>query len=194
MAAKTRKQKEKAKKKNRVALKTQKMEYHAKIRKSIITFDNDILFKECSLIKDKAHWEELNNIYGDIVKKMKTVLAVCKNGAGLAAPQIGISFQVVVVKPFENKHHECFAMINPVIVSESNVFEYGKEGCLSFPDYYKDVARPDSIKVKYLDENFTEIEEEFTGYGARVILHEIEHLQGKPSIGLYYRETKCKNG
>jgi peptide deformylase len=53
-----------------------------------------------------------------------------------------------------------------------------KEGCLSLPNIYEEVMRPEKIRIKYLDENFQEHEEVFEGIRARIIQHEYEHLQG----------------
>ena len=53
-----------------------------------------------------------------------------------------------------------------------------KEGCLSLPNIYEEVMRPNKIRIKYLDENFQEHEEDFEGIRARIIQHEYEHLQG----------------
>ena len=70
------------------------------------------------------------------------------------------------------------AMINPEILSFSNEMVLGEEGCLSVPDKFADVSRHKYIKVKYLDIDGNEKEEELENFNARVVQHEIDHLDG----------------
>ncbi|MEZ4738518.1 MAG: peptide deformylase [Flavobacteriales bacterium] len=113
------------------------------------------------------------------------------NGVGLAAPQIGQSIRLFIVdaspfaededgKPTEEAHLKDFKkiFINPYIVEEDGE-EWGfEEGCLSIPNIREEVVREERIVLQYLDENFKEHEEEFTGFAARVIQHEHDHLDG----------------
>jgi peptide deformylase len=69
--------------------------------------------------------------------------------------------------------------VNAEIYERSEQTSHFEEGCLSIPGIHEDVVRPVSIRMRYLDENFVEHDEEFSGYPARVIQHEYDHLEGK---------------
>lgn len=100
---------------------------------------------------------------------------------GIAAPQVGVFKQLVIVdvsnmrKPVENHGH--MVMINPEI-TEWEGMDMGREGCLSVPDFTGNVIRAEKIKVKYMNEAGKIQEIESTGFEARAIQHEIDHLDG----------------
>ena len=96
------------------------------------------------------------------------------NGIGLAAPQIGILQRLIVVAPDGMK---ATALINPKIVNGEGA-EVGEEGCLSIPGLYGDVERCGSVIVEALDRKGRKIRLELEGLKARVIQHEIDHLEG----------------
>ncbi|MDR1722667.1 MAG: peptide deformylase [Tannerella sp.] len=106
------------------------------------------------------------------------------DGIGLAAPQVGLPVQLFVIDAdtVAKNHPECRGfkrvMINPEILERSDETVSLEEGCLSFPGIHEKVARAKSIKVRYMDENFKEIEEYLEGFSARVVQHEYEHLTG----------------
>ena len=106
------------------------------------------------------------------------------DGCGLAAPQIGISKRVLVVDgndladrfpELKGFHRE---MINPVFTFESEETSEYSEGCLSIPNVDADIVRPAKIKVRYINPDFQEVEEEFDDFAARMIQHEMDHLNG----------------
>ena len=97
------------------------------------------------------------------------------NGVGLAAPQVGISKQIVVV--LINENPKCF--INPEIISHSQETETCEEGCLSIPETFIPVERYKSIKIKYRDLSGRPRVETYENLEARVLQHEIDHLLGK---------------
>ena len=105
-------------------------------------------------------------------------------GVGLAAPQVNKSIQLFLVdgNPFYPDYPDAKgfkqAFINPELLEASEEMSPFKEGCLSLPNIYEEVMRPEKIRIKYLDENFQEHEEVFEGIRARIIQHEYEHLQG----------------
>lgn len=123
--------------------------------------------------------DALRTLMDDLVETMHHA-----DGCGLAAPQIGISTRVVVVDGREladrfeylkDFHRE---MINPVVVYESpEKCEYN-EGCLSIPNVDADITRPQTIRVRYINYDFEEVEEELTGFAARMVQHELDHLDG----------------
>ena len=106
------------------------------------------------------------------------------DGCGLAAPQVGESLRVLIVdgdvvadtydylKGFKR------AMINPVVKSASEDTNVYSEGCLSVPGVYSDVRRPSSLTVEYYNENFEPVTETFDKFAARMVQHELEHLEG----------------
>ena len=106
-------------------------------------------------------------------------------GVGLAAPQIGKNIRLFIVDctpwgeddPTLADFKRVF--INAEIYEVSEETGLFEEGCLSIPGIHENVRRPISIRMRYLDENFVEHDEEFTGKPARVIQHEYDHLEGK---------------
>jgi peptide deformylase len=96
------------------------------------------------------------------------------NGIGLAAPQIGILQRLIVVAPDGMKPT---ALINPRIV-QADGEAVGEEGCLSIPGLYGDVERPATVTVEATDRKGRAIRLELDGLKARVIQHEIDHLDG----------------
>lgn len=96
------------------------------------------------------------------------------NGVGLAAPQVGVLQRVVVVAPLEYKP---MALINPVITKAEGE-QIGQEGCLSIPGLYGDVKRADYVEVDCTDRRGREITIELEGMPARIVQHEIDHLDG----------------
>lgn len=101
-------------------------------------------------------------------------------GVGLAAPQIGIIRRVFVMDCAEkDAPPEPMALINPEIVWSSEDVRVHEEGCLSIPDIYADVTRPDRVRVRWLDRDGAECEGEFGGLAATCAQHEIDHLDGK---------------
>jgi peptide deformylase len=102
------------------------------------------------------------------------------NGVGLAAPQVGVLRRVVLVIETnvpENEPEKLLELVNPEILETSGEQE-GPEGCLSVPGVYCDVVRPKKIKVEYYDETLEKKVEEFDNFAARMIQHELSHLDG----------------
>lgn len=105
-------------------------------------------------------------------------------GVGLAAPQIGRSIRLFVIDTIQvmEKGREDKG-IKQVFINARKIAEAGdpwtyEEGCLSIPDVRGDVDRPPQLRLRYLDENFEEQEQVFTGMNARVIQHEYDHIDG----------------
>ena len=105
----------------------------------------------------------------DMIRIMKR-----SNGIGLAAPQLGMMQRVIVIAP-DNMRPT--ALINPK-VTRIDGKQLGQEGCLSIPGLYGDVERPSFVEVEALDRKGRELVYEFEGMPARVVLHEIDHLDG----------------
>ncbi|NND05742.1 MAG: peptide deformylase [Saprospiraceae bacterium] len=105
------------------------------------------------------------------------------SGVGLAAPQIGKSIRLFVIDTTQISQEREVEGIKRVFINANKVTENGEdwnyeEGCLSIPDVRGDVERPTEITLKYLDEEWKEVEETFTDIEARVIQHEYDHLEG----------------
>jgi peptide deformylase len=99
-------------------------------------------------------------------------------GRGLAAPQIGINSAVFVT--FIDVIFKIY--INPKIIFESEKKNIYKENCLSSSHVWCDVIRSESIQIEYMNEIGETINENYSGFGARLIQHEIDHLQGVVSV------------
>lgn len=106
-------------------------------------------------------------------------------GVGLAAPQIGKNLRLVVIdaSPVGDSFPECegkkYVLINPEIEILDGDPVSRSEGCLSLPGLSEDVRRVEHIRLKWLDENFQPREEEISGFLARIVQHECDHLEGK---------------
>ena len=102
-------------------------------------------------------------------------------GIGLAAIQIAVPLRLITMdlsKREEESVSRPRVFINPQIVSASEELSIYEEGCLSIPEYYGEVERPASVRVRYLDLDGKTQEEEATGLFATCIQHEIDHLNG----------------
>jgi peptide deformylase len=103
-------------------------------------------------------------------------------GIGLAANQVGRSISIVTVNDIYDEDdrliHPKKAYINPVITSFSDEMDDFNEGCLSVPELRETVTRPKEIQVRYIDINGNERSESIDGLLARVLQHEIDHLNG----------------
>ncbi len=108
----------------------------------------------------------------DLLDDMKETL-IKADGAGLAAPQIGVLRRVFIVY-VDGKFYEC---INPVIVSESGS-QRGEEGCLSVKGKYGMVVRPNKVKVRAFDRFGKQFTVNAEGFLARAFYHEYDHLNG----------------
>jgi peptide deformylase len=116
---------------------------------------------------------KIDDIVRNIAASMIDVM-IKSQGIGLAAPQVGISRQIIVVLVNEEPR----VMINPEILEISKEYCTMNEGCLSFPGKYLDIERPDKVKIKYRCLSGKPMVEWYEGLEARCILHEIDHLQG----------------
>ncbi len=107
------------------------------------------------------------------------------DGVGLAAPQVGMSIRLFIIdaSPYADEEPDLKdfkkVFINPEVIEITGEEWIMNEGCLSLPEIREDVTRPETVHIKYFDENFIEHDEIFSGYAGRVILHEYDHLEGK---------------
>ena len=119
-----------------------------------------------------------------VLQDMESTLKKAKKpeGVGLAAPQIGESLSIFMIRPDPKGPITTF--INPQIIKYSQrlINPHGKggvyEGCLSLPNHYAPLKRSSSVTVKYFDNRMQEKTETFSGFAAHVIQHEYDHLNG----------------
>src|SRR5262249_1474780 len=100
-------------------------------------------------------------------------------GIGLAAPQVGLLRRLVVIDTARDEEPKSpHLLINPEIISVGDERRLHEEGCLSLPEVYVELERPAAVRVKYVDSEGREREEEFRDLLATVVQHEIDHLNG----------------
>ncbi len=98
-------------------------------------------------------------------------------GVGLAAPQVGLNQRILVLNP-SGEAADDLALINVSIVERTGELTSFEEGCLSFPDIYAEVKRPERCKVFFWTAEGERIEREFEGFTSRIVQHEYDHLEG----------------
>ncbi len=135
---------------------------------NIITKEDPLLRKQSKIVKN------IDDNVKKIISDMFETLYSSDNGVGLAAPQIGILKQIVVI---DTEEEEAMVLINPEIIFSEGEMD-SEEGCLSCPEEYGIVKRSERVKVKALNENGEEIEIEAEGFLAIVLQHELDHLKG----------------
>ena len=139
----------------------------------------DLVFAPSAILNKKA-----NNVI-NIDKDIKTLVSNMfdtmykYNGVGLAAPQVNESLQILIMDcSNKDNAYKPFTLINPIIIDESKNLKLYEEGCLSFPEQYFEVSRPEFVKVNYLDIDGKSKEKVFNGFEAVCVQHEIDHLIG----------------
>jgi peptide deformylase len=100
-----------------------------------------------------------------------------EDGVGLAAPQVGLSIRVIVVDPHEDGVKPV-ALVNPTVVERSVETAKGEEGCLSIPGVKDIVERPSHVTIEGLDRDGNVVRFEADELQARVLQHEVDHLDG----------------
>ena len=125
-------------------------------------------------LEQDLEWDKISNL-------MHTTMEAA-DGLGLAANQVSIGIRMFVMR--ERK-----TFINPVIVRQSQTNTLTEEGCLSFPNLFMTVERPEWVIVEWYDENLKKSVDRFTNIWAKCIQHEVDHLNGKLFVD---RVTKLK--
>lgn len=146
----------------------------------VLAYGNSTLRKKCTDV-------ELNEDTKAIVANMFETMEFCR-GVGLAAPQVGLLSRIFVIdstktnddderkSKSETPVREVF--INAEMLEESGELVTYEEGCLSIPGVYGNVDRPKNIVIRYYDANLKLQEKSFTGFAARIIQHEYDHIEG----------------
>jgi peptide deformylase len=152
----------------------------------IVAYGNPVLRKMCEDIE--PGYPELKKLLADMWETMYH-----SNGVGIAAPQINKPIRIFVVdteqivEGFDDEDRKLYPNEKPVkraFINAHKIEETGdnwsyNEGCLSIPKIREDVSRSQRVRLRYMDDQFNEHEEEFYGITARVILHEYDHIDGK---------------
>jgi peptide deformylase len=150
----------------------------------ILIAPNPILRRKAALVS------VVDNSIRELLKDMEETM-IAENGIGLAAPQIGISKQILIMDVPTNisvdgeeiegleAYPNFFKMINPKISWASEQIATCQEGCLSVPGQFAPIKRPEKVRVKYLNENGESCETEFSHLQAACVQHEMDHLDGK---------------
>jgi len=148
----------------KTALETPPLEIH--------TLGDEVLRKSARRI-GKVN-EQVRELARDMLRSMYTA-----KGIGLAAPQVGIHQQLLVIDlDLENAATPPLVLINPEISAASAGLDTYEEGCLSIPGVYLDVVRPTAIEVSFRDEMGRPRKMKADGLMARCIQHEMDHLNG----------------
>jgi peptide deformylase len=142
----------------------------------IVTYNDPVLREKTEPI------EELSDSISELIENMIETM-YNSDGVGLAAPQIGKSLKLFVmdgdpVLEDDEEKYGVLTFINPEIIEKKGKKIPMDEGCLSIPDIREKVFRPETIVIRYKDENFQDQEKEFSGWMARIIQHEFDHLNG----------------
>jgi peptide deformylase len=140
----------------------------------IVAYGDPVLKKVCTPIdKDYPNLSEL------IANMWETMYNA--SGVGLAAPQVGLPIRLFVVDTGENDEEPRYkkVFINAQILEETGEPWGFTEGCLSIPEIREEVFRKPNVLISYYDENWQQHEEEVSGFAARVIQHEYDHIEGK---------------
>jgi peptide deformylase len=139
----------------------------------VVPYGNPILRRQSEEVKDINH--EITTLIDDMTETMSLY-----QGIGLAAPQVGQSKMLFLINwdLIENEKSGTQAYINPRIIEAGVATSKQDEGCLSLPEVWAQVRRPDLIHVEYMDVDGKIITEELTDMPSRVFQHEYDHLLG----------------
>ncbi len=143
-------------------------------KRTILIHPDPRLKKETDPIAEVT--DELRTLADDMLETMYAA-----PGIGLAAPQIGVMQQILVMDCVKEDEEEPRPMVlmNPVVTWASEETGVYEEGCLSIPDQYADVERPSEVEVEWLGLDGQTHKERFDGLWATCVQHEIDHLHGK---------------
>ena len=133
--------------------------------------NNIVLRKKSEAIK------EITPEILSLIKEMKETLVAAENGVGLAAPQVGHNIRLFVVVPEMVKDGQT-VFINPEITQVSKKEITEEEGCLSLPGDWHELPRPEKVTIKAQNETGQKFKIRVKGLAARLMLHEVDHLNG----------------
>lgn len=147
----------------------------------IIRQEGDEILKKKSRVVEVID-EKIQELVKDMIETMHKY-----DGVGLAAVQVGVLKRVVVIDTYE-EGSQIYVLINPEILETKGSREV-EEGCLSFPNKFAKVVRPEKVKAKALNEKGEEIIIKADGLLAQAICHEVDHLNGEVFIDKMIPDT-----
>lgn len=151
--------------------------------RTIVTVPGPVLRQKAKAVRQIT--PEIQTLIDDMIETMRAA-----PGVGLAAPQVGVSMQVIVVEYAEGSRNadadgeakpkppKLYALVNPEITRHSVETELGNEGCLSIPDYMGEIERYSTVTLKGLDRHGKAFKIKARGWLARIFQHEIDHING----------------
>ena len=152
--------------------------------RKILIYPEDCLKQVAKPVTDFQD-ETLKTLVSDMAETMYDA-----PGVGLAAPQVGVSLRVAVTDvnwrsddPDAERNYKVW--INPEFIWKSEETEVTEEGCLSLPEVWGEVTRPNAVRLRWFDLEGKEHEEEFHGFQAVALQHEFDHLDGKVFIDYF---------
>ena len=158
-----------------------------------LVLDPDPILKQKAVEWDFTVDTNAEEVEAEMIQIMKAF-----KGRGLAGNQVGLLKRVFTIHL--DQTGETLAMFNPRIVESTSACQTAEEGCLSFPNLWLTVKRPNKIDVEYLDKTGKECKITLTGIDARCFLHELDHLDGitftdkvSPMTVLLARKKQRKN-
>ena len=126
---------------------------------------------------------EVENITDAVIKLAEDMMETMYDapGIGLAAPQIGVLERLIVMDcaKKEDEEPDPIIMVNPTIIASSEENSVYEEGCLSIPEHFAEITRPEFVQVEWIDLGGKQHSEEFNGLKSTCVQHEIDHLNGK---------------
>ena len=140
-----------------------------------------LLYPDARLKEVSSEVESIDEQIVEFIRLLENTRQAGPGAVGIAAPQVAMQKRIVIVdvsnmrKPIDNHGH--MIMVNPEIIKWEGMVK-GREGCLSVPDFTGNVIRAEKIVCRYTDEQGTAHEIESTGFEARAIQHEVDHLDG----------------
>ncbi len=139
---------------------------------NIITVNNSEEKKTLRTVSDPIL--KLDKTHKKLIEKMKKTLAKEETGVGLAAPQVGKNLRIILAVLGK----KTTVLINPEIITHSKTTNKDDEGCLSIPNQFGIVERWNKIELKFYDEKFLPKTRILNDFDARIVQHEIDHLDG----------------
>lgn len=141
-----------------------------KLEFSLTLYPEPVLRKQAQAVA--VFDDRLRAIVNAMFERMRA-----SSGVGLAAPQVGLNQRILVLNP-TGEPGDDLALVNVTILERSGPLTSFEEGCLSFPDIYAEVKRPQLCKVVAWTPQGERFEREFDGFTSRIVQHEYDHLEG----------------
>ena len=139
-----------------------------------------VLHPDARLKKNSVEVESITDALIKLAEDMMETMYDAP-GIGLAAPQIGVLERLIVMDcaKKEDEEPDPIIMVNPTIIASSKENSVYEEGCLSIPEHFAEITRPEFVQVEWIDLGGKQHSEEFNGLKSTCLQHEIDHLNGK---------------